>query len=177
MVDPLHRFTRAIHEAGHAAIGIHFGARLELITLESDDQSEAHCDWDWGEFSIADWQDPRAFACALCHLGGLAATEVGWGEVCTPELFVVNYETRAASRFLPPGASKDQDYQRQVNACAIALARKHWSGVKRLADLLMKRNSIDGREASEIVRGPCCRQVYDFGDLPPAPAWEQGSHG
>jgi hypothetical protein len=140
--------TTAIHEAGHAVVGLRYGLRVDWVSLVPVDGARGRCHFD-GDRS----PDPGPLHCAAMFVAGQLAVRMMLGR---PER--ANWLDEADSDIenalailavLPNPLLGRQIAELQERSALWT----RWDQVRRLADALEQRKIISGEKVRELALG------------------------
>jgi hypothetical protein len=167
-------YRKAIHEAGHGAIGFGVGIKIEHITIlpcvEDGLSLEGLCQWDYGIVAhrktlltdmpaLMAWAEKEArflvggIAAETKHLqdNGLAVEPMNpFAWTRDRSQFVARISDRANFLNLDPDADGERIY---ASVVATVNDPQVWAGICRMAEALVRFGTIAGEEAERLFKG------------------------
>jgi hypothetical protein len=145
-VDPESRAT-AYHEAGHVAVGFHFGLPIGAVSIVPTEHSAGHFDW------MDAPMDPEKQAC--CLLAGVFAESRVTDEYEDYDITAMGgVEDFATVHGLARGMADEEEAEelmKQWRTQTIEVLNEVWPGVIALADELLTRKCLTGEQAQRVL--------------------------
>lgn len=145
------RTTTAFHESAHAVTGRALGFGIGVVTIEGDDDGDGSVivfnplvGWTRGDGPRREIAERYILS---LYAGGAAdrnrGCESAWyGDYDQARHWIDQCIRIRGCRFT--GDDAYERYEQRMRDAALALVRRHWSDIERIAGLLLRRGSLEG---------------------------------